>query len=96
MELDMTSIITTPPAGRSPKQPWPTRFLAWVCRRRSRRGHHMEALGGPPEEIGHKVAAALVGTFSESFSVTDESARFAAIWPNRRDEHAYYTSCAFS
>ncbi len=23
----------------------------------------MEALGGPPEEIGHKVAAALVGTF---------------------------------
>ena len=23
----------------------------------------MGALGGPPEEIGHKVAAALVGTF---------------------------------
>ena len=23
----------------------------------------MQALGGPPEEIGHKVAAALVGTF---------------------------------
>ena len=25
----------------------------------------MSALGGPPEEIGHKVAAALVGTFLE-------------------------------
>jgi chemotaxis protein MotA len=30
----------------------------------------MGALGGPPEEIGKKVAAALVGTFLESCSVT--------------------------
>src|SRR5437660_7248047 len=35
----------------------------------------MGALGGPPEEIGHKVAAALVGTFLGILSVMAWSAR---------------------
>ena len=33
------------------------------CRCRSGSGDHHERARGPPEEIGHKVAAALVGTF---------------------------------
>jgi len=33
------------------------------CGGRSGSGHYDGRSGGPPEEIGHKVAAALVGTF---------------------------------
>jgi len=35
----------------------------WGSSRRFSSGDHDGSLGGPPEEIGHKVAAALVGTF---------------------------------
>src|SRR5882762_7480815 len=51
----------------------------------------MSALGGPPEEIGHKVAAALVGTFLGILLcyglVGPIAANMAKI---ADDEHAYY------
>jgi chemotaxis protein MotA len=51
----------------------------------------MSALGGPPEEIGHKVAAALVGTFLGILLcygvVAPLSANLTKIID---DEHAYY------
>jgi len=51
----------------------------------------MGALGGPPEEIGHKVAAALVGTFLGILLcyglVGPLSANMAKL---AEDEHAYY------
>jgi len=51
----------------------------------------MGALGGPPEEIGHKVAAALVGTFLGILLcyglVGPVSANMAKLTD---DEHAYY------
>jgi len=51
----------------------------------------MGALGGPPEEIGHKVAAALVGTFLGILLcyglVGPVSANMAKL---AEDEHAYY------
>jgi chemotaxis protein MotA len=51
----------------------------------------MGALGGPPEEIGHKVAAALVGTFLGILLcyglVGPLAANMAKI---AEDEHAYY------
>src|SRR6266581_1426112 len=51
----------------------------------------MGALGGPPEEIGHKVAAALVGTFLGILLcyglVGPLSANMAKL---AQDEHAYY------
>jgi len=51
----------------------------------------MSALGGPPEELGHKVAAALVGTFLGILLcygvVGPLGANFSKIVD---DEHAYY------
>jgi chemotaxis protein MotA len=51
----------------------------------------MGALGGPPEEIGHKVAAALVGTFLGILLcyglVGPVAANMAKL---SEDEHAYY------
>jgi chemotaxis protein MotA len=51
----------------------------------------MGALGGPPEEIGHKVAAALVGTFLGILLcyglVGPVAANMAKV---AEDEHAYY------
>ena len=50
------------PAARSP--PWPTAFRAsGIVAAVLGVVITMGSLGGPPEEIGHKVAAALVGTF---------------------------------
>jgi chemotaxis protein MotA len=40
--------------------------------------------GGPPEEIGHKVAAALVGTFLGIFSFLKGSAPIMAVEAARR------------
>jgi chemotaxis protein MotA len=51
----------------------------------------MGALGGPPEEIGHKVAAALVGTFLGillCYGVLGPLA--SAMTKLNEDEHAYY------
>lgn len=39
----------------------------------------MGALGGPPEEIGHKVAAALVGTFLGILLCSESSVRWREI-----------------
>jgi chemotaxis protein MotA len=51
----------------------------------------MSALGGPPEEIGHKVAAALVGTFLGILlcygAVGPLGANLAKL---QEDEHAFY------
>jgi chemotaxis protein MotA len=51
----------------------------------------MGALGGPPEEIGHKVAAALVGTFLGilmCYGVLGPLASFMG--KLNEEEHAYY------
>jgi len=51
----------------------------------------MGALGGPPEEIGHKVAAALVGTFLGILLCYGVLGPLAAIMTKiNEDEHAYY------
>jgi chemotaxis protein MotA len=51
----------------------------------------MGALGGPPEEIGHKVAAALVGTFLGILLCYGLVAPIAASMTKAvDDEHAYY------
>ncbi len=51
----------------------------------------MGALGGPPEEIGHKVAAALVGTFLGILLCYGLVGPFAAnMAKGAEDEHAYY------
>jgi chemotaxis protein MotA len=51
----------------------------------------MSALGGPPEEIGHKVAAALVGTFLGILLCYGVVGPLAAnITKLIDDEHAYY------
>jgi chemotaxis protein MotA len=51
----------------------------------------MGALGGPPEEIGHKVAAALVGTFLGIFLCYGMLGPLAANMAKTADEeHAYY------
>jgi chemotaxis protein MotA len=51
----------------------------------------MSALGGPPEEIGHKVAAALVGTFLGILLCYGVVGPFAAHMTKLiDDEHAYY------
>ena len=50
----------------------------------------MGALGGPPEEIGHKVAAALVGTFLGILAVLRIRGPMAANMAKASDEeHAY-------
>jgi len=51
----------------------------------------MGALGGPPEEIGHKVAAALVGTFLGILLCYGFVGPIAAnMAKNTEDEHAFY------
>jgi chemotaxis protein MotA len=51
----------------------------------------MGALGGPPEEIGHKVAAALVGTFLGILLCYGLVGPLAAnMTKAAEDEHAYY------
>ena len=51
----------------------------------------MGALGGPPEEIGHKVAAALVGTFLGILLCYGLLGPLAANMAKAADdEHAYY------
>ncbi len=51
----------------------------------------MGALGGPPEEIGHKVAAALVGTFLGILLCYGVLGPLAASMGKRTDdEHGYY------
>jgi chemotaxis protein MotA len=51
----------------------------------------MSALGGPPEEIGHKVAAALVGTFLGILLCYGVVGPLAAnLTKLVDDEHAYY------
>jgi chemotaxis protein MotA len=51
----------------------------------------MSALGGPPEEIGHKVAAALVGTFLGILLCYGVVGPLAAnLTKLIEDEHAYY------
>jgi chemotaxis protein MotA len=51
----------------------------------------MGALGGPPEEIGHKVAAALVGTFLGILLCYGLAGPLAAAMAKEADaEHSYY------
>jgi chemotaxis protein MotA len=51
----------------------------------------MGALGGPPEEIGHKVAAALVGTFLGILLCYGVLGPLAAVMTKiSEEEHAYY------
>jgi chemotaxis protein MotA len=51
----------------------------------------MGALGGPPEEIGHKVAAALVGTFLGILMCYGVIGPLASMMGKlNQDEHAYY------
>ena len=51
----------------------------------------MGALGGPPEEIGHKVAAALVGTFLGILLCYGVLGPLASVMTKiNEDEHAYY------
>jgi chemotaxis protein MotA len=51
----------------------------------------MGALGGPPEEIGHKVAAALVGTFLGILLCYGVLGPLASMMGKRNEEeHAYY------
>jgi len=48
----------------------------------------MGALGGPPEEIGHRVAAALFEPFSEFCFVTGWLARSRQTWERRLTKSA--------
>ena len=51
----------------------------------------MGALGGPPEEIGHKVAAALVGTFLGILMCYGVLGPLASVMGKiNEEEHAYY------
>lgn len=51
----------------------------------------MGALGGPPEEIGHKVAAALVGTFLGILLCYGVLGPLASVMAKlNEEEHAYY------
>jgi chemotaxis protein MotA len=50
----------------------------------------MGALGGPPEEIGHKVAAALVGTFLGILLCYGFLGPIAAVMSKGADEHLQY------
>src|SRR6202030_3813279 len=53
----------------------------------------MGALGGPPEEIGHKVAAALVGTFLGILLCYGVVGPLAANMTKSAEEHNSYLSC---
>ena len=51
----------------------------------------MGALGGPPEEIGHKVAAALVGTFLGILMCYGVLGPLASVMTKiNEEEHSYY------
>ena len=53
----------------------------------------MGALGGPPEEIGHKVAAALVGTFLGILICYGFLSPLAVNMTNANEAEAQYFSC---
>jgi chemotaxis protein MotA len=53
----------------------------------------MGALGGPPEEIGHKVAAALVGTFLGILLCYGLSAPLAPAWPKPSPRSTLSSTC---
>jgi chemotaxis protein MotA len=53
----------------------------------------MGALGGPPEEIGHKVAAALVGTFLGILLCYGFVGPLSSMLSKRNDAHAQYLVC---
>jgi len=53
----------------------------------------MQALGGPPEEIGHKVAAALVGTFLGVLLCYGFLGPIAANLAKQTDAEAEYFQC---
>ena len=53
----------------------------------------MSALGGPPEEIGHKVAAALVGTFLGILLCYGFLGPIAANLKKQSDAESEYLSC---
>ena len=53
----------------------------------------MGALGGPPEEIGHKVAAALVGTFLGILMCYGFFGPLAASMSKSNDAEARYYHC---
>lgn len=53
----------------------------------------MGALGGPPEEIGHKVAAALVGTFLGILLSYGVIGPFAALIHKQNDARTQYMAC---
>ncbi len=53
----------------------------------------MGALGGPPEEIGHKVAAALVGTFLGILMCYGFLGPLASIMAKMNDAEADYLRC---
>ena len=53
----------------------------------------MQALGGPPEEIGHKVAAALVGTFLGVLMCYGFFGPLASNMAKQADEEAEYFQC---
>jgi chemotaxis protein MotA len=53
----------------------------------------MGALGGPPEEIGHKVAAALVGTFLGILACYGFLGPLAANMSRTNDAEAQYFNC---
>jgi chemotaxis protein MotA len=54
----------------------------------------MGALGGPPEEIGHKVAAALVGTFLGILLCYGVAGPLSSNMAKTADEHNGYFACA--
>ena len=59
----------------------------------------MGALGGPPEEIGHKVASALVGTFLGILLCYGLGTRWPQIWLRLRRQTTsmlFITCCAWS
>jgi chemotaxis protein MotA len=53
----------------------------------------MGALGGPPEEIGHKVAAALVGTFLGILLCYGLAGRWRRTWPRQRTRSTPSITC---
>ena len=53
----------------------------------------MQALGGPPAEIGHKVAAALVGTFLGILLCYGFFSPFASSMSKANESEAHYYNC---
>jgi chemotaxis protein MotA len=54
----------------------------------------MGSLGGPPEEIGHKVAAALVGTFLGILLCYGVLGRWPRICRRRWTKNTAFTPCS--